>query len=323
LRRQVIQVANAAGMLLSDPVFYPTGKKLLAKGHLLSSEDVRLLVREGYDEVPVNVLEDSDVSEEEAAVEIAMRSALGSLEIRIGAGGRANLVATESCCTLVDETLLRQLNDSGVVTAATLPTLSFAFAEQRLATIKSAPFGVPRRDYERTLAQMEKAGAMLQARPVSNPTIGVLYSDPFDGERARILFEGIMRTRLERFGMHAAFALAAKEEDELLTRNLQHLLRARPTMVLMASTTAPAGPDDVVGQAIKRVGGDVERFMAPVEPGNLLLLAYVGDIPIVAAPGCFRSPRANVVDLVLPALLAQLRLSGADIAALGHGGLLQ
>ena len=90
-----------------------------------------------------------------------------------------------------------------------------------------------------------------------------------------------------------------------------------------ASTTAPAGPDDVVGRAIKRVGGNLERFMAPVEPGNLLLLAYVGDVPIVAAPGCFRSPRPNVVDLVLPALLTQHRLTGADIAAFGHGGLLQ
>ena len=43
----------------------------------------------------------------------------------------------------------------------------------------------------------------------------------------------------------------------------------------------------------------------------------------VAAPGCFRSPRPNVVDLVLPALLTQHRLTGADIAAFGHGGLLQ
>lgn len=323
MRRQVVEVSNAAGMLLSDPVFYPTGKKLLAKGHQISPEDVLMLAREGYSEVPVNILEDTDVSEEEAAVEIAMRAACGSLEIRIGAGGRANLVATESCCVLVDERLLREFNRSGVVTAATLPNLSFAFPEQRLATIKSAPFGVPRQDYERVRSEMENSGPLLQARPVNNPVVGVLYSDPFDAERARKQFEGIMRTRLERFGMHVAFALAAKEEEESLAHSLRHLLRARPTMVLVASTTAPAGPDDVVGRAIKRVGGNLERFMAPVEPGNLLLLAYVGDVPIVAAPGCFRSPRPNVVDLVLPALLTQHRLTGDDIAAFGHGGLLQ
>jgi molybdenum cofactor cytidylyltransferase len=233
------------------------------------------------------------------------------------------LVATENCCVLVDEDRLRQLNSSGIVTAATLPNLSFAFAEQRLATIKSAPFGVPRPEFERERARLEAAGPLLQARPVGTPTVGVLYSDPFEADRARKLFEGIMRARLERFGVHAAFVLAAREEEEVLARSLQHLLRARPTMVLMASTTAPAGPDDVVGRAIKKVGGSLERFMAPVEPGNLLLLAYVGEIPIVAAPGCFRSARPNVVDLLLPALLTQYRLNATEIGGFGHGGLLQ
>lgn len=310
-------------MLLSDPVFYPTGKKLLAKGHQLNDEDIRLLTREGHLQVLVNVLEDDDVPEEEAAVQFAVEAARGSLAIRIGAGGRANLVATENCCVLVDEDRLRQLNSSGIVTAATLPNLSFAFAEQRLATIKSAPFGVPRPEFERERARLEAAGPLLQARPVGTPTVGVLYSDPFEADRARKLFEGIMRARLERFGVHAAFVLAAREEEEVLARSLQHLLRARPTMVLMASTTAPAGPDDVVGRAIKKVGGSLERFMAPVEPGNLLLLAYVGEIPIVAAPGCFRSARPNVVDLLLPALLTQYRLNAAEIGGFGHGGLLQ
>lgn len=323
MRRQVVEVSNAAGMLLSDPVFYPTGKKLLAKGHQLSEQDILLLVREGHLQVLVNVLDDEDVPEEAAAVQIAMQSACGSLEILVGAGGRANLVATESCCVLVDEEELRRLNSSGVVTAATLPNLSFAFAGQRLATIKSAPFGVPRVDFERALSRMEEAGPLLHARPVHEPAVGVLYSDPFDAERARRLFEGIMRTRLERFGAHAAFVLSAKEEEETLAHSLQHLLRARPTMVLMASTTAPAGPDDVVGRAIVRVGGTLEQFMAPVEPGNLLLLAYVGDTPIMAAPGCFRSPRPNVVDLLLPALLTRHRLKASDITGLGHGGLLQ
>jgi molybdenum cofactor cytidylyltransferase len=117
--------------------------------------------------------------------------------------------------------------------------------------------------------------------------------------------------------------LTAQEEEGILARSLQHLLRERPTMILMASTTAPAGPDDVVGRAIKRVGGSLERFMAPVEPGNLLLLAYVGEIAVVAAPGCFRSARPNVVDLLLPALLTQYRLNAAEIGGFGHGGLLQ
>ena len=103
---------------------------------------------------------------------------------------------------------------------------------------------------------------------------------------------------------------------------MQHLLRSKPSVILVASTTAPAGPEDVIGQSILRAGGQVERFLAPVEPGNLLLLAYKDDVPIVSAPGCFRSAKTNVVDMILPPLLARYRVTGWEIAGLGHGGLL-
>ncbi len=88
---------------------------------------------------------------------------------------------------------------------------------------------------------------------------------------------------------------------------LQHLLGSKPCVILVASTTAPAGPEDVVGRSMAKVGGQVERFLAPVEPGNLLLLSYKDEVPIVSAPGCFRSAKPNVVDLVLPPMLARYR----------------
>ena len=90
----------------------------------------------------------------------------------------------------------------------------------------------------------------------------------------------------------------------------------------MASTTAPAGPEDVIGRALDRLGCHLERFLAPVEPGNLLMLHYKNELPIISAPGCFRSAKPNVVDLILPAALAKYRVTGWEIASLGHGGLL-
>jgi molybdenum cofactor cytidylyltransferase len=116
--------------------------------------------------------------------------------------------------------------------------------------------------------------------------------------------------------------MAVVEEEGPVSRALEHLLRVRPAVVLMASTTAPAGPEDVIGRAMMRVGCHLEKFLAPVEPGNLLLLGYRDDVPVVSAPGCFRSAKPNVVDLVLPPMLARYRVSGWELACLGHGGLL-
>ncbi|MGH9368669.1 MAG: hypothetical protein ACRD3M_13455, partial [Thermoanaerobaculia bacterium] len=41
------------------------------------------------------------------------------------------------------------------------------------------------------------------------------------------------------------------------------------------------------------------------------------------APGCARSRKVNVVDWVLPRLLAGERLTRRDLAAMGAGGLLE
>jgi molybdenum cofactor cytidylyltransferase len=131
-----------------------------------------------------------------------------------------------------------------------------------------------------------------------------------------------MRQRLEHFGVAPSFVMAAVEDEAQVARTLQHLLRAKPTLTLVASTTAPAGPDDVIGRAMTRAGCHIERFLAPVEPGNLFLLGYKDEVPIVSAPGCFRSAKPNVVDMVLPPMLARYRVSSLEVASLGHGGLL-
>jgi len=295
---------------------------LLAKGHVISDEDIRVLESEGMEKIWVTELEDGEVSEDEAVCSVASEMGCGCCEIRLAAGGRANLVATESCCVLVDDELLKEVNCTASVVIATSLNFSFALAGQRIATVKSAPFAVAREELRALVARLKERGPILQARPVRSPTISVLYSDPVSGDRARQLFESIVRQRLERFGVAPTFVLSCVEEENTMARALQHLAKPRPSLVMVASTTAPAGPEDVVGRAMLRVGGQMERFLAPVEPGNLLLLAYKDDVPIVSAPGCYRSAKPNVVDLVLPPLLARYRVSGWEVGCLGHGGLL-
>lgn len=323
MKMQAVDVKTSAGRLLFHPIFRSSGKKLMAKGHMLSEEDIRLLDEEGLERIWVAELEQGEVAEDYAASVIASEVGCGSLEIRLVAGGRANLVTTENCCILVDDQLLREINSAGCLAVATSPNFSFAMAGQRVATVKTAPFAVPQDEMEVTRAMLRERGPILQGRPVRRPVVAILYCDPLQGERARMQFEGIMRTRLERLGAAASFALTALEDEGPLARALEHLLRTRPTVILIASTTAPAGPADAVGRAMERIGCRIERFLAPVEPGNLLLLAYAGDVPVVSAPGCFRSPKPNVVDLLLPPLLARYRVAAAEVAGLGHGGLLQ
>lgn len=322
MRALTVDVQESAGRILCCTIFRPGGRKLLAKGHVLSDEDIRLLQTEGMQQVWVTELEEGEIGEDEAVMAVAEAMCCGSVEIRLAAGGRANLVATADCCALVDDDLLKQINFASSVVIATVPNYRFIKAGERVATIKSAPFAVAQSHLEAILSILQERGAILQARPIRDPGVGVLYTDPVHGDRARTLFESVVRTRIERFSGNLRYSLTAVEEEEQVARSLQHLLRTKPAAVLIASTTAPAGPEDVIGRALVRLGAHVERFLAPVEPGNLMMLSYKDDVPIVSAPCCFRSAKANVLDLLLPPMLAKYRISGWEIACLGHGGLL-
>ncbi len=322
MKALTVDVQDSIGRILCCTIFRQGGRKLLAKGHVLSDEDIRLLKTEGMQEVWVTELEEGEVGEDAAVMAVSEAMCCGSVEIRLAAGGRANLVATEDCCALVDDELLKQINCTSSVVIATVPNYRFARAGERIATVKSAPFAIAKSQLETTLSILEERGAILQARPIREASIAVMYTDPVAGDRARTLFEPVVHTRAEKFGATVRYSLVAVEEEDQVTRALNHLLRAKPNVILVASTTAPAGPEDVVGRAVTRLGAHMERFLAPVEPGNLLMLSYKDDVPIVSAPCCFRSPKPNILDLILPPMLAKYRISGWEIACLGHGGLL-
>ncbi len=322
MKAQTVDVRESGGRILCCTVFRSGGKKLLAKGHTISDEDIRVLESEGMDRIWVTELEDGEVGEDDAVCVIASEIACGSYEVKLAAGGRANLLATENCCVLVDDDLLKHVNSTASAVIATSVNFSFAIPGQRIATVKSAPFAVAQSELNDLMKMLKERGPLMQARPMRGCSVSVLYTDPLNGERARLMFEGIMRQRFERFGITAGHALACVEEEQSVARALRNLLRGKPSLILVASTTAPAGPEDVVGRALEMVGGQLERFLAPVEPGNLMMLSYAETIPIISAPGCFRSAKPNVVDVMLPPLLARYRVSTWEIASLGHGGLL-
>src|ERR1700743_654288 len=317
-----LEIGESPGRILCAPIFRPGGKKLLAKGHILREEDIRVLQMEGMERIWVTELEEGEVSEDVAVGAVASEMACGSCEIQLAPGGRANLIATENCCVLIDDDLLRQVNCTSGVDIATTLNFSFATAGQRIATIKSAPFAVSKSDFDGLISMLHERGPIMQARPTQGGSVAVLYSDPVNGDRAKVLFESVLRQKLERLGIRSHASLAVLENEEHVSRGMQHLLRAKPSVILVASTTAPAGPSDVVGLAMEKIGWQIERFLAPVEPGHLFLMGYRDEVPIMSAPGCFRSLKPNVIDLMLPPMVARYRVSTWEVACLGHGGLL-
>lgn len=98
---------------------------------MISEEDARMLETEGMNQVWVTELEEGEVGEDDAVMQVASEIGCGTLEIRLAAGGRANLFATEPCCVLVDDELLKQINCTASMAIATSINFSYAGSGQR------------------------------------------------------------------------------------------------------------------------------------------------------------------------------------------------
>ena len=100
------------------------------------------------------------------------------------------------------------------------------------------------------------------------------------------------------------------------------MLKDGAELVVVFGASAIADRRDVIPAAVEAVGGRIEHFGMPVDPGNLMLIGQARGQPVLGAPGCARSPKENGFDWVLMRLLAGLPVSRADITGMGVGGLL-
>src|SRR5262245_49745570 len=125
MKALTVEIKESAGRILCCTVFRPCGRKLLSKGHVISDDDVKLLALEGMEHVWVTELEDGEVGEDDAVMQVASEMGCGSMEIRLAAGGRANLITLEPSCALVDDELLKQINCTASIVIATVTNFSF------------------------------------------------------------------------------------------------------------------------------------------------------------------------------------------------------
>jgi molybdenum cofactor cytidylyltransferase len=198
---------------------------------------------------------------------------------------------------------------------------------QIVATVKIIPYAVPGSIVAR-VEKIARAGApLVRVDGLPARSVGMILSGSSSIHPRLLADFAPLRERIEALGSSVArtdFVALDEEPDEAaLSGMLKEQVASGIRIILLAGETAIMDRHDIVPRAVERAGGHVEAVGAPVDPGNLLMLAYIDGVPVVGAPGCARSRRTNIVDWILPRLLAGDELTRREIVELGHGGLLQ
>jgi molybdenum cofactor cytidylyltransferase len=298
------------------------GSLVLKKGTTIGPAEVAALTQEGVQEIVVVRLEDGDVSEDQAAARIAEAVAGKGIHVDRAFTGRANLFAAQAGVLVIDRAAVDRINAvDEAITFATLAAFKPVVEGEMVATVKLIPFGVEGRLCE--AAVTAAGGDALKIAPYVVKRVGVV-STILPGLSAKVI-DKTLRVTAERLAPAGATIIAERRvphEQTALAVAVKELLKLGAELVIVFGASAIADRRDVIPAAITEIGGQIEHFGMPVDPGNLLLIGSAGSVPVLGAPGCARSPVENGFDWVLMRLLAGIKVTRAELTGMGVGGLL-
>ena len=314
-----VPTQEAEGAILAHAVKTTAGR--LAKGRRLTKGDLAVIADAGFDSIAVARLGPDDLDENEAAARIAAAIASGSLRAGPASNGRCNLYARHAGLVLVDAagvTAANRIDES--LTVATLPAFSPVVRDQLVATVKIIAFGALRAGVEQVAGAATDTVSVAAFRP-QTATL-VLTRLPHTTGALLAKTERSTHERLARIDAAVTRVLTTEHREDALADALAGAA-GTAELIIAIGASAIADRRDVVPAAIVSAGGVIDHFGLPVDPGNLTLLARLGEATVVAMPGSARSPREQGSDWLLERLAAGLPVDDEIIAGFGVGGLLK
>jgi molybdenum cofactor cytidylyltransferase len=313
---------DAKGAILAHTLRLPG--KVLKKGTVLEETALAALREAGKREVIAARLEAGDVPEDEAADRIANLLMAPLIARSRASTGRVNLFGESAGLFTVDAGLVDRINQvDESITVATLPNRSVVGAKEMLATIKVIPFAVPGAVLG-VIEALAKGRTAISVQPFRQLSVGLVLTE-LPGLKESVM-EGAVEATTARVTALLGTMLPVervRHEEGPVADALTRLRKAGAQLLLIAGASAVVDRRDVGPAAILRAGGAVEHFGMPVDPGNLICLGRVGDVPALVLPGCARSPKLNGFDWVLERIFAGQRVTARDVMGMGVGGLLK
>ena len=313
-------VGALAGKVLCHDVKDSAGKLVGRKGERLDLAAAERLLACGWEELHLLELEPGDLHEEEAGARLAQAVIGNGVQVKGYTGGQWSLTATRRGLFKVRPEPLWRVNALEGISVFTLFDGQPVEAGEVVAKAKVTPLAIA----GATVVEIERiardAGGVLLVRSFKPFTVGAVARESLD-EKQRKRFESALKEKIDWFGSRLLPIRYAASNPRSVAKELQELKDSGTQLLIVAGASA-LDPLDPVFSAVDLIGARMERHGAPAHPGSLFWLAHWAERPVIGMPTCGMFSQATTFDLVLPRILTGEAVGNAEIAALGHGGLL-
>ncbi|MBK5225404.1 MAG: molybdopterin-binding protein [Thermoleophilia bacterium] len=322
-----VPVQEAVGLVLSHDITEVNARTHhkgsgFRRGHVISEEDIPKLLDLGKENLYVLEMTEDQMHEDDAVLMLAEALAGANAEFMPEPReGRINIIAGVTGLLKVDVDALMRFNLVGEVMCASRHTNTIVQAGDIIAGSRAIPLVVEKELVEQAVAGAEAAGGIISVRPLKAARTAIIITgnEVFTG-RIDDAFEPIIREKVEALG--SSIVNVTKCPDNLLAIR-QALQEAREAADLIVMTGGMSvDPDDLTPLAAREAGAEIAAYGSAVLPGAMFMVGYFEDgKPVLGVPACGIHHPRTIFDLILPRVLTGEKISGADIARLGHGGL--
>lgn len=325
--KREVAVEEAVGMVLAHDVtqIIPGQYKgrLFKKGHVIQAEDIEPLRSIGKEHLYVLEPDADEVHEDEAAKAMAEALLSDSLTIEEAHEGKAALRAAITGVLRVNADQMTALNGNGELLLVTKKSLVPVQVGETVAVARAIPLLIKREVLQEFTEVAAKSAPILEVLPYKDIRVGVVTtgSEVFSG-LIQDKFGPLLKEKLSAYPIEWLGQTIVGDAMEAIVEAINQWISRGANLVLVTGGMS-VDPDDRTPASIRSVAKDVVTYGFPVLPGSMLMLAYHEHATIMGLPGGVLYDRYTSFDMVLPRVLAGVRVTAQEVAALGYGGLLK
>ena len=332
---KLIQTVDAEGAVLCHDITQiikgVTKDAVFRKGHIVTKEDITVLLSVGKDQLYVWEKEEGMLHENEAA-EILCGMCKGEhMERSQVKEGKVELTAGCRGLLKVNDAGLKAVNGFGQMMIATRHGNTMVKAGDKLAGTRIIPLVIEEEKMEaarKATMEATKGRPILELKPFLHKKVGIITTgnEVYYG-RIQDTFTPVIEEKLKEFDTEIIDHVTWNDDDKKVTNSILDMIHKGADVVICTGGMSE-DPDDKTPLAIKNTKAKVVSYGAPVLPGAMFLLAYYEvieenprTVAIMGLPGCVMYAKRTIFDLVLPRVMADDEVTAEDLGALGQGGL--
>lgn len=326
---KLIKTEDAVGHVLCHDITQiikgVTKDAVFRKGHIVTEEDIPVLLSVGKENLYVWEKEEGMLHENDAAEilrQICQGEHMHPSDVK---EGKIELIADIDGVLKIERGKLRKVNSLGEIMIASRHGDFPVKKDDKLAGTRVIPLVISEEKMQQA-KDVTAGGAIFNILPYKKKKAGIVTTgSEVYYHRIKDTFTPVIEEKLAEYDIEIGGHEICNDDPQMIENAIRSLLADGCNMIVCTGGMS-VDPDDRTPYAIRQVTGEIVSYGAPVLPGAMFLLAYYREegkevIPVLGLPGCVMYSKRTIFDLVLPRLTVGEILTAEDLNTLGEGGL--